>query len=170
MRFSAPGGSRRQLFSALCRVEDLFLVCLLGAMLVVATLQIFLRNIFGTSLFWGDPLTQKLVLWAGFMGASVATREASNIVIDVLARPLPPRAKAWVGAVTDFFSAVVCACLLYASISYLHFEYMEKSTTLWDLPGWTLLLVFPISFGLMTLRFTASGFKRFSRGKESDGA
>lgn len=170
MSVGAPGESRRRLFSALCRFEDLFLVCLLGAMLVVATLQIFLRNIFGTSLFWGDPLTQKLVLWAGFLGASVATREGSNIVIDALARPLPPRAKAWVGAVTDFFSAVVCIFLLYASISYLHFEYVEKSTTIWKLPGWTLLVVFPITFGLMILRFTTSGFRRFSRGKESGGA
>ena len=170
MRVEAPEESRRRLFSILCRFEDLFLVCLLGAMLVVATLQIFLRNFFGTSLIWGDPLTQKLVLWAGFMGASVATREASNIVIDVLARPLPVRAKAWVGAATDFFSAVVCAFLLYASISYLQYEYVEKSTTLWKLPGWTLLVIFPITFGLMSFRFATSGFRRFGRGKEGGGA
>lgn len=170
MRKPAPEEHQRRLFSFLYQFEDIFLVCLLGAMLVIATLQILLRNFFGTSLIWGDSLTQKLVLWAGFMGASVATREGHNIVIDVLARLLPEGAKSWVRALTDLFSAVVCAVLLYASIIYLQYEYMEKSTTLWNLPTWTLLIVFPITFSLMSFRFAAGCFKSFGRTGEGGGA
>jgi TRAP-type C4-dicarboxylate transport system permease small subunit len=104
------------------------------------------------------------------MGASVATREAHNIVIDILARLLPESARSRVRALTDLFSAAVCAVLLYASIIYLQYEYAEKSTTLWDLPSWTLLIVFPITFGLMSFRFAASCFKSFGREREGGGA
>ena len=41
---------------AIHRVEDFILALLLTAMILLASAQIVLRNLFDSSLFWGDPL------------------------------------------------------------------------------------------------------------------
>jgi TRAP-type C4-dicarboxylate transport system permease small subunit len=45
------------------RVEQTSLVILLSSMIVIAFLQIVLRNLFSTGLSWGDSLVRNLVLW-----------------------------------------------------------------------------------------------------------
>ena len=54
----------------------------------LAFLQIFLRNVFTTGLAWGDLVLRNLVLWIGFIGATLATREGKHINIDILSRSL----------------------------------------------------------------------------------
>ena len=51
------------------RAEDAVLALLLGATIVLASLQILLRGIFGTGIGWVDPLVRVLVLWLGLLGA-----------------------------------------------------------------------------------------------------
>ena len=58
-------------------IEKLLLSVLLASMIAVAFLQIVLRNFFDTGLPWGDSLVRYLVLWVGFIGAALATREGS---------------------------------------------------------------------------------------------
>jgi TRAP-type C4-dicarboxylate transport system permease small subunit len=55
------------------RVEKFLIVVMLSMMILVAFLQIVLRNAFSTGISWGDPLVRYLVLWVGFIGASLAT-------------------------------------------------------------------------------------------------
>jgi len=71
------------------RVEQTLLVTFLGFMILIAFLQIVLRNFFNTGLSGGDPLLRNLVLWIGFIGATLATREGKHINIDVVSRWLP---------------------------------------------------------------------------------
>ena len=73
------------------RVEQLLLAIMLSLMILVAVLQIVLRNFFATGLSWGDPLVRYLVLWAGFTGAALATKEGKHINIDVFSRWVPGR-------------------------------------------------------------------------------
>jgi len=141
------------------RIEDYTLILLLGALLAVATLQIITRNVYGKSLPWGDFAVQYLVVWAGFLGASVAAREKKHIAIDALAMALPAGWRKWIDRITEWFSAFICAVLLYSSIKYLHYEYAEGSRVPGTFPEWALLTIFPVSFGLMTIRFIAHGFR-----------
>ena len=55
------------------RVEQTLVVSFLGFMIFIAFLQIVLRNDFSTGLDWGDSLLRNLVLWIGFIGATLAT-------------------------------------------------------------------------------------------------
>ena len=68
------------------RVEQILLVILLSSMIVIAFFQIVLRNLFSTGLTWGDPLVRNLVLWIGFIGAALATREGKHINIDIVSQ------------------------------------------------------------------------------------
>lgn len=147
----------RKWVRAFDHVEDYTLVLMLGGLLAVAILQIIMRNLYGRSLAWGDFATQYLVVWAGFLGASVAAREKKHIVIDALALALPAGWKRWIKLITEWFSALICVVLFYSSIKYLQYEYTEGGDILGVFPVWALLTIFPICFGLMVIRFFTHG-------------
>ena len=63
------------------RTEQALVVVFLSTMMIHAFLQIFLRNVLTTGLAWGDLLLRNLVLWIGFIGASLATREGKHIIM-----------------------------------------------------------------------------------------
>jgi TRAP-type C4-dicarboxylate transport system permease small subunit len=70
--------------AAIGRVEQALLVVLLSVLILIAFSQIILRNFFSTGIAWGDALVRSLVLWTGFIGATIAAREGQHISIDVV--------------------------------------------------------------------------------------
>ena len=69
------------------RLEKAIMVLFLGLMIVTAFAQIALRNFVGIGLPWSEPLVRYLVLWVGFIGASLAAREGRHITIEVIKLP-----------------------------------------------------------------------------------
>ena len=68
----------RRLDRIIGHLEKVLLSVMLAAMILLAFLQIVLRNFFDTGLPWGDSLVRYLVLWVGFIGAALATNEESH--------------------------------------------------------------------------------------------
>src|SRR5690606_33547420 len=56
-------------------LEDALIVLLLGALVVLASAQILLRNVFSMGLAWSDGLVRMLVLWLALLGALAASRD-----------------------------------------------------------------------------------------------
>lgn len=139
------------------QIEKLLLSAMLTAMIVVAFLQIVLRNFFDTGLPWGDSFVRYLVLWVGFIGAALATREGSHINIDVLSRWLPGASKTVNLLVIHLFSCLICAVLAYASFVFVRNEHLLEGAAFFDIPVWLLQLVLPVTFALMTLRYAMAG-------------
>ena len=75
------------------RAEGWVLIGLLSVMVVLAFLQVILRNLFQEGFIWGDILLRHLVLWIGFVGASMATSQERHITIDALTRFLSDRVR-----------------------------------------------------------------------------
>ena len=63
-----------------------------------------------------------VVLWAGLLGAMVATRQNNHITIDVLTRYLSSRSKAAVHSVTLFFTGLLCLLTGYYSFQFVQIE------------------------------------------------
>ena len=103
----------------LYRLEESILIGLLLVMIGMTVFQIFLRNLFGTGIIWGDPLVRVLVLWIGLLGAMVASRKGEHINIDIISRYLPERIKEGVNCATDIFTALVCAAAAYYSFWFV---------------------------------------------------
>jgi TRAP-type C4-dicarboxylate transport system permease small subunit len=137
----------------LARIEKLVVVFMLTLMILVAFSQIILRNFFATGISWGDAVVRYLVLWVGFVGAALATRENKHITIDVLSRWVSGRGSIYLDAVSYFCSTVICGLLTYAAIGFIKFESQMGSTTFFSLPVWLPELIIPVTFGLMTFRF-----------------
>jgi len=144
------------------RTEHRLLVILLSLMILIAFSQIVLRNLFETGLAWGDPLVRNLVLWVGFIGAALATKEGKHINIDVVSRWMPPRGKIFIEAITNLFSCFICALLTFAALKFIKNEAQMGGTTFLGIPSWIPEIILPLTFGLMTLRFGLRSLKNFS--------
>ena len=151
-----------KLDEAIDRIETVLVVIFLSAMMILAFLQIFLRNVFTTGLAWGDVLLRNLVLWIGFIGATLATREGKHINIDVISRSLPPTMRTFVESGIHLFSFFICGLLTYASLKFVKNEAQMGTTTLLGIPIWILEVILPITFGLMAFRFALRSMKGFS--------
>lgn len=135
------------------RTEDAVLGLLLFGMMVLATLQIVLRNGFDSGLIWADELLRLLVLWVALVGAIAASRADKQISINVLSRFLPTRIRLAVGVVVDLFTAVVCGALAWHSGRFVYAAWEFEDTLLGGLPAWWFEIILPIGFGLMAWRY-----------------
>lgn len=138
---------------ALHRIEEAILALLLGAMIVLASVQILLRGPLGWGIAWADPMLRVLVLWLGLLGAVTASREGRQISVDVLGRLLSGRPLAAVGAVTSLFTAGVCAVVAYHAARFVVSEREFSSAAFSGIPAWALELVIPVAFLAIALRY-----------------
>jgi TRAP-type C4-dicarboxylate transport system permease small subunit len=153
---------------AIERVEQTLLVISLGFMILLAFLQIFLRNFFATGLDWGDSLLRNLVLWIGFIGATLATREGKHIHIDVISRWLPSLGKNVVTLITQLFSFLICCLLTYAALKFIKNEIEMGNKTFLNIPAWIPAMILPLTFILMSFRFGLRSLKALSGMGERD--
>ncbi|RMF59827.1 MAG: TRAP transporter small permease [Calditrichaeota bacterium] len=137
----------------LATIELGLIVIILTAMVLMAFLQVLLRNLFSTGILWGDIFLRHLVLWVGFVGASLATRDEKHINIDILTRYFPKSIQPYFHLLTDFVTMGVCLVLTKASYVFLQYE-IEAGTTLFEeVPSWSLKLIIPLGFALIAFRY-----------------
>jgi TRAP-type C4-dicarboxylate transport system permease small subunit len=149
----SPESLLRRCQGVIHRVEDFTLALLLSSMILLASAQIFLRNLFDSSFSWGDPLLRILVLWVGLLGALAASRGNKQITVDVVTRLLEGRAKSALQALASVFTAAVCGLLAYHSGRFVAMERAVGTPAVAGLPAWPFELVMPFAFGLICLRY-----------------
>lgn len=59
------------------------------ALLCVVVLQIIARSVLTISIPWTEELSRFLFIWLTYIGAAIAARKGSNIVIDMLIQKIP---------------------------------------------------------------------------------
>ena len=152
----------KRLDETLDRIETVIVVLFMSAMMGIAFLQIVLRNVFTTGLTGGELILRNLVLWIGFLGATLATREGKHINIDAISRSLPPFSRAVVETCVHLFSSLICGLLTYASLKFIGNEAEMGTMTLVRIPTWILEAVLPLTFGLMAFRFALRAIQALS--------
>ena len=126
------------------RAEDAVLALLLIAMIVLATLQIALRNGFDSGLIWADELLRLMVLWVALTGAIAASRADKQISINVLSRFLPARIRLAVRVVVDLFTAFICGLLAWHAGRFVYAAWEYEDTLLGGLPAWWFEVILPV--------------------------
>jgi TRAP-type C4-dicarboxylate transport system permease small subunit len=135
------------------RLEQFLIAALLTVMILLAFWQIVLRNFFATGIDWGDSMVRYLVVWVGFIGAAIATKEDKHITIDVLSRWITGKGSSAIQVISHLSSTVICGLLAWAGIKFIWYEAQMGGTAFFNLPIWVPELIIPITFGLMTLRY-----------------
>ncbi len=144
------------------RLEQILITTLLTIMILLAFSQIVLRNFFSTGIAWGDSLVRYLVVWVGFVGAAIATKEGKHITIDVLSRWITGAGSSAIQIISHLSSAAICGLLTWAGIKFIWFEAQMGGTAFFKLPVWVPELIIPVTFGLMTLRYTLRLINEFT--------
>ena len=154
----------KQLDEWLAKTESGFLVFLLFLMVFLAFGQVLLRNLFSSGLLWTDLFLRQLVLWVGFLGASLAVRERRHISIDVLPQFIPATYRPFVQILVNLCTGLISVFLTVAAWKFVRLE-MEFPTILFrleieffivfflDLPAWIFQTILPFSLAVISLRY-----------------
>jgi TRAP-type C4-dicarboxylate transport system permease small subunit len=150
-------GKLKKFFTLICTIlnwtEAAFICLLLLAMILLASTQIFLRIFYSSGLLWADPLLRYMVIWAGLLGAAVATKEAKHISIDIVSHLVPDQFMPWLRVLLNFFSASVCIILTSAAVKFVRDEALYGGRSILDIPSWELNIIYPLAFGIIAARF-----------------
>jgi TRAP-type C4-dicarboxylate transport system permease small subunit len=139
--------------------EEALLCLVLLAMILLACTQIFLRTFYSSGILWADPLLRYMVIWAGLLGAGVATKQAKHISIDIISHIVPEMLIPWMRFLLNIFSAIVCFILTYAAIKFVRDEALYGGRGVLDIPSWGLNLIYPLAFGIIAFRFLSLALK-----------
>jgi TRAP-type C4-dicarboxylate transport system permease small subunit len=140
--------------------EDAVLLVILISMILLAGAQIFLRNFFDYSLFWGDEMLRLMVLWLTVAGGLAASRMDKHISIEVLDRFMPAGMQLFTKILIDLFTAAVCGLFSWHSARFVMGSYEFGDMLLRDTPAWMLQIILPVGFGLMAYRHLVYAIKR----------
>lgn len=140
------------------RIERFVLAVLVTGMVLLASVQIVLRNVWHTGLNWAEPLLGMALLWLTMLGALAAAGLGRHLAIDLAAALLPRRWTTWLTRATSIFAAVVCGLLAWAAGRYVGFQREMDITMLLGLPIWKHYMVIPVVFWLMAFRFAVRAF------------
>ena len=140
--------------------ENALLLIILIGMILLAGTQIFLRNFFDYSLFWGDEMLRLMVLWLTIAGGLAASRMDKHISIEVLDRFLPAKAQLFTKVIIDLLTAFICALFTWHSARFVMGSYEFGDTLMKNTPAWTLQIILPIGFGLMAYRHLVHAVRR----------
>ena len=145
------------------RLEKAIMVLFLGLMIVAAFAQIALRNFVGVGLPWSESLVRYLVLWVGFIGASLAAREGRHITIEVIKLRPSAGGRRYLAAVSELCAVGVCTVMTWAAVKFVRDDAQIGNRTFLDLPTWVLETIIPAAFAIMSLRFLLRAIRALRR-------
>jgi TRAP-type C4-dicarboxylate transport system permease small subunit len=142
-----------RLLRLLGRFEEAFLALLLGAMVLLAVLQIVLRNGFDAGISWGDDAVRMLVFWVAMVGSMVAARRGQHIRIDALVRYLPPGVRSGADRAIDGVAALLCVVVAWFCFEFAAGEYGAGQRAFASVPSWVAVSVMPFAFLVIGVRY-----------------
>jgi TRAP-type C4-dicarboxylate transport system permease small subunit len=145
------------------RVETGLLCLLFLGIVVLATLQIVLRNFFSMSLFWADELISLAVLWLAMVGGVAASRDGRHLAIGIVERYFPRPWHRPAAITAALFASLVAAALAWQGYRFVDFSYSFGETVLDGWPAWPFQAVIPAGFGIMSYRFARQALARGRR-------
>lgn len=148
------------------RIETTLLCLLLLGIVVVATLQIVLRNFFSYSLFWADELIRLAVLWLAMVGGVAASRDGRHISLGVVERYFPRSWHRPAAVTATLFAALVTAALAWQGYRFVADSFAFGDTVLDAWPAWVFQAIIPVGFAIMSYRFALQALALVRRRRE----
>lgn len=146
-------GIIKRLDTLLARIEFAILIGLVFLLILLSFGQVVLRNLFNEGLLWADTLARQLVLWVGFLGASLAAREQRHLAIDFIPHLVSSKTRRWLKAASCLAAGLISIFLAQASWHFVLFEQEGGSTLFGDIPTWWFQTILPYSLIVIAFRF-----------------
>jgi len=132
----------------------------LVAFAVVTALYVYVTlNYFPDGYSWSKELSLIMLLWVGFLGASVCAHEGKHIQVGALKRIVPPSMSRFTDAIGYLFTAAFCFFM-----ALLGYEYASEALQLegrfeqTNVPDWVATIAVPAAFAMTMLRYIGAAF------------
>ena len=133
-------------------------VAKLVAFVVVTAIYTYITlNYFPDGYSWSKELSLIMLLWVGFLGASVCAHEGKHIQVGALKRLVPPSMSRWMDALGFLFTAAFC-CFM----AMLGYEYAREALMLegrfeqTNIPDWVATIAVPAAFAMTSIRYVGA--------------
>ena len=128
------------------------------AFFVVTALYIYVTlNYFPDGYSWSKEISLIMLLWVGFLGASVCAHEGKHIQVGALKRVVPPSMSRWTEAIGYLATAAFCLFMM-----LLGYEYAKEALQLegrfeqTNIPDWVATIAVPAAFAMTMVRYVAA--------------
>ena len=116
----------------------------------------------GTDYTWNDKLSLVLLMYVGFFGASMATRDGRHLKIDAIRKAIKGSWLYLYNAIGNTLTALFTTFLLVLAWRYNSDIGITSKVEGLDLGYWLITMPIAISLFVMTLRFAGAAFHEFS--------
>ncbi|PAD08233.1 hypothetical protein CHH78_19195 [Shouchella clausii] len=134
-------------------LEEVLIVSILAAMVIVISLQVLLRFVFGTSLGWSEEFSRYCFIWLIFLGASYGVKKQRHIKIDAVLLLLNQRWKVAIGIAANalFLCLALFLFIFGGKIAVQIFQWGQLSPAM-DINMGFVYLAAPIGMGIASIR------------------
>ncbi|MQA87012.1 MAG: TRAP transporter small permease subunit [Streptosporangiales bacterium] len=152
---------------ALTWIENGIAGVALGGAAIMAIVQVVLRYVFNTIIFWSEEAVIYLVILSTFVGAVIALRHNEHVGVNILAVFLGERGKRVLAALSGLLVALYCG--VFGALGWVMITEPAARTVVtpaMKMPLWVVQLALPIGLTLMFLRALEMVYRvvRYGRG------
>jgi TRAP-type C4-dicarboxylate transport system permease small subunit len=154
----APQGAYPLLRRAIDAVDAVLVTVgslMLFALMCVVVADVSLRYLFNAPLQWSyQVVSSYLMPGLFFMAVSHTLRSNSHVAVDILHNYVGPRTRYIFEAISSVLAVPVFALCTWVSAHNTWKEFLSgaESTSGLAVPSWTVSILLPIGFGMLTLR------------------
>lgn len=144
----------RALLEALNRFERAICAVCFGLLALLMVVDIFSREVLQQSFHRGPKLAIDLMIWGGFLGASLCVAAGTHLRIEAADRLWPDSWRSLVTRVQTLVTFAFCLAFAWVSAKYVgESRQMGEVGVVTGVPIWMVQLVIPVSFGSMAFRY-----------------
>ena len=147
------------LYKLLKTRADGWIGSLLAFFVVTAAYVYVTLNYFPDGYSWSKELSLIMLLWVGFLGASVCAHEGKHIQVGALKKVVPPSIARYTEAIG--YLATASFCFFMALLGY---EYAQEALQLegrfeqTNIPDWVATIAVPAAFAMTMIRYIGAAF------------
>lgn len=140
-------------------LENIIAVIVMLGISVTVFLQVITRYAFHTPLSWTEELARILLIWATFVGASLAMRAKGHFVLEWVIDKLPSKIRSPFEVILLVLMGVFLCVLFFTGIEVLPVVHMQTSPSL-GIPMTYVYLSIPVGAALMLARLCLLLFEK----------
>ncbi|MFH1728234.1 MAG: TRAP transporter small permease [Pseudomonadota bacterium] len=143
----------RYINEKIVKLEIGVLVAITMFMIISSFVQVVLRTFFNTGFEAADIINRHLVLWIGFIGASLATHNEKHINVDLFSVFISKKHKKIAKVITSLFAIAICIILAKAGIDFVKSEIEFSMPIIGNIKPFYFELIIPFGYIVIAARF-----------------
>ena len=96
----------QRIVEVLRRIREVVVMVLMAILVVVVVASVFFRYVLLAPLSWSEEVSRYLMIWVGFLAASIAIQQGMHVGIDFLVQTVRPGIALWLRRVSRGLTAL----------------------------------------------------------------